>query len=64
MNRVAQWRATRGLSYRQAAHALHISAGHLHDIISGRIKLSVVVARKLEAATGTPWHEWIDGAPE
>lgn len=56
---VASYRTETGLKIEDLAEKLGCSKGHVSDLCTGRRPVTARIARKLEALTGRPWHEWM-----
>jgi transcriptional regulator with XRE-family HTH domain len=62
MNSVAAYKKANDLSLAQLAQRLGVeSRGHLSDIVRGKRRVSVAMAKRLAAICDKPWHELIDG---
>lgn len=42
------------------AKSIGVTREHLNAVLRRRVHPSVKLAKKIEAATGTPWQSWFD----
>ena len=61
---LAELKQQRNLTFDDLAAHLGCSKGHAADLCTGRRPVTARIARRLEAFTGRPWHEWMSRPAE
>ena len=61
VNEIAALKDQLGLKVEEMAEKLGCSKGHVSDLCTGRRAVTARIAHKLEAISGRPWHEWMQG---
>lgn len=58
-NPVADYKTRNDLSVTELAEKLGTSKGHISDLVNGNAKVGIVIAKRLSALTGKPWHKYL-----
>lgn len=58
-NPIAEYKTRSGLSVTEIADLLGTSKGHISDLVNGKARIGVKLARALAVQTGKPWHKYL-----
>lgn len=58
-NPLADYKEKTGISVTDLAEKLGTSKGHVSDLVNGRVRIGVKIARAFGLLTGKPWHKYL-----